>query len=396
MAALVAGASGEEKLEDHEAELGEVRTRIDALRREMADAESEKDAQVRALREIEEQVGSVTRHIHDLEREQIIRRKRLDSLAIERQSREAEVAGQRQVLAEEVRASYAMGRQERLKLMLNQEDPALLGRILAYYEHLHRRRIARIDVARQALDRLKETERAITQEQSRLEELLVQEEVERVRLGQAQLVREQILASLESDIQVRGTEVSKLEQDETRLKELVERLKQMQERLASIGQIENEAAVQTGPFSDQKGKLLWPTPGRLLASFGGLKGGGLAWDGAVITAPAGEPVRAVHRGRVVFADWLKGYGLMLILDHGDGYMSLYGYNQSLFKEAGDWVEPGEVVAVVGKSGGRTDPALYFGIRHNGKPVDPAQWCRRAKGNRVSLVDQAQWRYEHAG
>jgi len=385
----------EESVQQREAELGEVRSRIQELRRELTDASTEKNAQARALQEIEERIGAVTRRMHDLEREQIIRRKRIEELAVELQAHAEEVARQRAVLAAEVRSSYVMGRQERLKLMLNQEDPALLSRMLAYYGYLHRRRVARIESVREMLRQLEAIEQAVVAEQHRLDDLIAREQDERVRLAESQRAREEILAGLESDIQVRGAEVSRLEQDERRLKDLVARLKKMQERFAAIGQIENEAAVQSAAFGDLRGKLDWPTAGRLEARFGGGKGGGLTWDGAVIGAAAGDPVRAVYRGRVVYADWLKGYGLLVILDHGGGYMSLYGYNQSLFKEAGDWVEPGDVLSVVGNSGGRRAPALYFGIRHNGKPEDPARWCRRAAGNRVGL-EQTLKGNEHAG
>jgi septal ring factor EnvC (AmiA/AmiB activator) len=112
--------------------------------------------------------------------------------------------------------------------------------------------------------------------------------------------------------------------------------------------------------------------------------GKLTWDGVLIAAPEGREVRAIHHGRVAFADWLRGFGLLLIIDHGDGFMSLYGHNQSLFKETGEWVEPGEVVAQVGSSGGRTRSGIYFGIRHNGEPQNPQQWCRRTRGRTVSM------------
>ena len=149
-------------------------------------------------------------------------------------------------------------------------------------------------------------------------------------------------------------------------------------------QPEADAQASAGPFSEQRGLLTWPVEGRLKAGFGSAKGAGLTWDGVLFEAEMGGSVYAIHRGRVVFADWLKGYGLMLIIDHGDGYMSLYGYNQSLFKETGEWVEAGEVVAAVGNSGGRAESSLYFSIRFQGKPQDPTRWCRGPAGNRVGF------------
>jgi septal ring factor EnvC (AmiA/AmiB activator) len=132
-------------------------------------------------------------------------------------------------------------------------------------------------------------------------------------------------------------------------------------------------------FAALKGKLPWPLAGRTVVRFGSRRRpSGLRWDGLVIAAPLGTEVRAVHRGRVAFSDWLRGFGLLLILDHGDGYMTLYGYNQSLFKEVGEWVETGEPVALAGRSGGRLSPGVYFGIRVHGKPVNPIKWCSNTR------------------
>ena len=136
------------------------------------------------------------------------------------------------------------------------------------------------------------------------------------------------------------------------------------------------------PFKQLKGALEWPTRGRLTTLYGALKAVGLKWDGVIISAPEGQEVKSIHHGRVAFADWLRGFGLLLIIDHGDGYMTLYGHNQSLFKEIGEWVKPGETVALVGRSGGKGSAGVYFGIRYNGRPVNPQSWCRKAKGSKV--------------
>ena len=384
--------AAEGQLAGREAELDAVKSRIETLRRKLSEAETEKDAQASALRELEQQIGAITRRIHDLEREQGIRRRHLEQLDASRAGREAEVAAYGRLLQRAVRASFVLGRQERLKLLLNQEDPARVGRMLAYFDYLQRQRASQIRTVRTALERLDETRRTIATEEARLDRLISEEKEARVELERAQARREDVVANLDEDLRARGEEVSRLKQDEVRLKKLVQRLKLVKERLTALRDIRDEADLQAGPFTGQRGRLAWPVPGRLQASFGSAKGGGLSWDGVVISAPAGEEVRSVHGGRVVFSDWLKGYGLLMIVDHGDGYMSLYGYNQSLFKTAGDWVEAGEVVAVVGNSGGRTYPALYFGIRHNGKPVNPARWCQRASGRRVGRRGDPHWRF----
>ena len=385
-----ASAGAEDQLDARQAELDAVKSRMESLRHELSEAESEKDIQARALRELEEQIGVLSHRIHDLDRERGIRARHLQRLEQEQRRRQAEAAAHVEVLARQVRASFALGRQQKLKFMLNQQDPVRIGRMLAYYEYLQRQRVAQIDAVREALRRLAETEQHIVAEQARLDELLVDERAAQVNLARAQAERLRVVAGLDADIRQRGEEVSRLQEDEGRLKQLVERLKQVQERLAMLRDIEAEA--QAGPFTTRRGALEWPAPGRIRSAFGSAKAAGLSWDGVVISAPAGHEVTAVHGGRVVFADWLKGYGLLLIVDHGDGYMSLYGYNQSLFKAVGEWVEVGEAIAIVGNSGGRTDPALYFGIRHNGKPVDPARWCRRISGNLIGTRMRAEWRF----
>ena len=353
------------------------------MREAIAGVADEKQTEELALQALEIDIGEVAARMRRIERERDEGARRLERLRADRDEAGAELEVQREHLARRVRASYAMGRRERLKLFLNQDDPARFSRVLTYYGYLQRRRAQRIEAVRGLLDDIARMESDILTAESRLELLLAEEGQASVKLRQAQAERKEVLAALDKDLKQRGAEVARLEQDEARLKRLVTRLKQQQERLdAAATQVVPPAVAGTEEakrFGDRKGRLQWPAPGKVRHAFGASKGGGLAWDGTLIGASEGDPVRAVHRGRVAFADWLKGYGLLLIVDHGDGYMSLYGYNQSLLKATGDWVEAGEVIAFVGNSGGRTEPGLYFSIRQGGKPVDPARWCGRKAG-----------------
>ena len=391
---VVAGAVAGDQIEARKSELEAVKSSLESLRREISQAETEKDREARELRALEKRIGTISHRIRELDRERQTRARHLQGLEGERRRHQAEADAHAKVLARQVRASHALGRQERLKFLLNQQDPVRIGRMLAYYDYFQRQRLAQMDAVREALRGLADTEANIRSEQARLEALLVDERTARASLERAQSERREVVASLDEDIRQRGEEVSRLRRDEARLKQLVERLGQVQERLAALQEIEAEAAAeeQAGPFGARRGELAWPAPGRIRSGFGSSKGAGLAWDGVVINAPAGHEVTTVHAGRVVFADWLKGYGLLLIVDHGDGYMSLYGYNQSLFKSVGEWVGVGDVIAIVGNSGGQLDPALYFGIRHNGKPVDPARWCRGISGNRTGMRNGAGRRF----
>jgi septal ring factor EnvC (AmiA/AmiB activator) len=300
---------------------------------------------------------------------------RLGALEQKRAGQQAALREQQGALAAQVRAAYAMGRQERLKILLNQQDPAELGRVMAYYEYFNRVRASRIRALSELLEQLAQTEASLTREQERLRQFEVNERQALAQLEAARSQRHRIIEQLQARIQDQAQELNRLKQDEQKLRDLIE---QLSRALADLPVPSDKQS-----FPSRKGKLGWPVKGSLAARFGSpRKIGNLRWDGTVIAAAEGTEVRAVHYGRVIFAGWLRGFGLMLIIDHGDGYMSLYGYNQVLFKEVGEWVEPGERVALVGNSGGQLNAGVYFGIRHNGKPVNPQRWCLPAKGRRV--------------
>jgi septal ring factor EnvC (AmiA/AmiB activator) len=179
-----------------------------------------------------------------------------------------------------------------------------------------------------------------------------------------------LLAALEREIGAKDRRLKALVEDEARLQRVLATLRRALADLPRGFDAEK-------PFPTQRGHLPWPASGSVKAAFGARRGvGELKWNGILIAAPEGRAVHAVHRGRVAFADWLRGFGLLMIVDHGDGYMSLYGHNQHLLKEVGEWVEAGEAVASVGASGGRAESGLYFEIRHDGRPVDPVRWLAR--------------------
>ncbi len=194
-------------------------------------------------------------------------------------------------------------------------------------------------------------------------------------MRQSQAQRSQVLSRLIRDLKDQGRRLDRLQSDERDLKALIDGLEQ------ALADIPVEQPLEVA-FSGRRGRLPWPARGRIVKRFGSPRLGGIVWDGVMISAPKGQEVRAIHHGRVAFADWFRGFGLLLILDHGDGYMTLYGHNQSLFKEAGDWVEENEPIALVGSSGGRQQAGVYFGIRHQGRAVNPVRWCRRPTRGKV--------------
>jgi len=261
-----------------------------------------------------------------------------------------------------------MGRQQQVKLLLNQEQPSAIGRALVYFGYLSRARLAQIEVMRMTLQQLRDLEQSVGEKTQQLNELRIRHEDESARLRQQKGAREQLLAEVTRELASRGGELKRLRNDEQQLQELVASL---QEVLADVP----AAAGEQRPFKTMKGKLSWPARGELARSYGSRRGNtGLKWQGVLIAAPEGGKVRAISQGRVAFADWMRGFGLLLIIDHGDGYMSLYGQNQALYKEVGEWVDTGEVVATLGASGGQTKAGLYFELRHKGRPINPLGWC----------------------
>jgi murein hydrolase activator len=353
---------------ESQAALEAVRKDIKALEARLARETARRDDGAKELREAELEIGAATRKLAEVRAsvnaQQGVRRGLDDETA----RAERRLATERAALASQVRASYMAGRDELFKLLLSQESPAELGRMLAYFDYYNRARTARIDAMNSDLAKLAELGSETTRVEQELAALEEAQKREVVTLEQLRDERRAAVAKLDAEIKDDNAAVAKLKTEERRLAELVAKLAEL---MADFPVDVDE------PFAKLKGKLAWPVQGRLAGDFGQPRGSGtVRWSGVLLETTAGTPVRAVHRGRVAFADWLQGLGLLVIVDHGDGYMSLYGHNEALLKDAGDWVEAGEAIAQVGDSGGQTRPGLYFEIRLNGEPVNPHPWVAR--------------------
>ncbi len=353
--------------------LERLRARIEALTRELTVLHG-RHARIEAqLRDVERGLARTAARVRDVDVRLAAQRARLARLEARRRRLAAQLDAERHALARQVRAAYVLGGQPRLKLLLSQEDPAALARTLVYFDYFNRARTAAIRGVERRMQALAAVRREIDRQTAGLTALRT-ERVARARdFERRRAERRAVLARLDSQIHGKGAELERLRRDEARLKAL---LRQLQEAAAGIPR----GPGPRRPFARLEGRLDWPTQGRIVARFGAPRlDSSLRWRGVEIAAPAGQPVRAIAYGRVVFADWLRGYGLLLIVDHGDGYMSLYGHNQALYVATGAWVKPGEVVASVGDSGGEARAALYFEIRRNGHPVNPARWCGWHRG-----------------
>ena len=252
--------------------------------------------------------------------------------------------------------------------MLNQEEPARLGRMMTYYDYLNRARSQRIANVSRELGVLAELAAATEEVTRELASLEREQQRELDGLERLRAQRQQAVTELDATVGSDEQEIQRLRSEEQRLSELV---RELQAALAEFPVDSQE------PFSTARGSLPWPVTGRVLNRYGEVRAGPqLRWQGVQISAPGGTPVRSIYHGQVVYSDWLPGLGLLVIVNHGEGFMSLYGHNEALLKEAGDWVVPGEVIAQVGDSGGQSETALYFEIRKDATPIDPRAWMAR--------------------
>jgi septal ring factor EnvC (AmiA/AmiB activator) len=345
-----------------------VREQLEALQGRLERGNADRERQYGELRRIELDGAAAAATLEDLRERLAEQQARGAQIVAQRRETNTRLGRERDALASQVRMSYLTGRQETIKLMLNQEAPEQLGRMMVYYDYLNRARSRRIDNVSRELVVLAELAEAAEQVTRELAALEADQQRELESLEQLRADREVAVATLEATIESAQQEIDRLRAEELRLTELV---REIREVLAEFPVDSQE------PFSASRGRLAWPVPGTVLSRFGQSKAGAqVRWQGVQVEAPAGTPVRSVYHGRVVFSDLLPGHGLLMIVDHGEGYMSLYGHNEALLKESGDWVAPGEAIAQVGDSGGQLQTALYFEIRRDGDPVDPQPWMSR--------------------
>lgn len=353
-----------------EQELEAVRERISDLKKSMDRATRARDKVTSELSAAEVSIGEQQILIKELERQRDVATRRLGELEAEIEVREAELMTESGELAEQVRAAYMAGGQERLKLLLNQQNPATLGRLLAYYDYLNRHRASNIEAVNGRLSRLASLQSEVVAEQARLDRLAERRYEELEVLNAAQARRRTLVAELDSRMVTESREIERLAAEE----------KQLERLIAELSTILSDYPITSEePFAAHRGRLTWPVAGQLVRDYGQPRSGALTWNGVVLAAPRGREVRAVYHGRVVFADWLAGMGLLIIVDHGDDYLTLYGYNETLLKNPGDWVAPGDVIATVGDSGGQLAPGLYFELRQGTRPVNPRRWVTRQPG-----------------
>ncbi len=351
-----------------ERELENVREKISDLKRSMDKRAADRDRITGDLQKAEVHISEKRVRLKELERQKQFSERRKTELEDKLQVRQAELDEESGQLAAQVRAAYTSGSQERIKLLLNQQDPATAGRMMVYYQFLSDYRGDNIEKVKEIIEELATLHQKAADEDNRLAGLARAKYAELVELNNGQERRQDLLVALKSKMQQEGSEIERLAAEEKDLARLI----------AELTSILSDYPIRSEePFSALKGQLTWPVAGRLLHDFGQPRASGrLQWNGVVLAAPRGREVRAVYHGRVVFADWLAGMGLLVIVDHGEGFMTLYGYNETTLKSAGEWVAPGDVIATVGDSGGQQQASLYFEIRQGTRPINPRTWVTK--------------------
>ena len=365
-----AGHDIEAEMEASAQQLGEIEGRLTRLQQELSEREQQRDALYRELERNERDIAALARAGRQLTAMVEEQHRSVTALEARLVQTRDDLAAARNDLAELLRSAYAMGRGDRLRMLLNGEDLTRSGRVFGYYRCIGRSRAEHVDAVERLAAELARLGTEARNEAQRLQRLADSQAETRRRLEAVQVERNAIVADLDANIAAGRGELVTLNANAQSLRTLIERL-QRQVQIAAEIEINQEAIVA------RKGRLAWPIAGARLASRfrGGQGDQELHADGVLIEADEGSEVHAVHHGRVVYADWLRGFGLLLVIDHGDGYMTLYGHNQTLLKEVGEWIATGEVIALTGASGGSGSRGLYFALRYQGKPLNPEHWCR---------------------
>jgi septal ring factor EnvC (AmiA/AmiB activator) len=349
-------------------ELTKIQSRINDLQKEIKHTQSRRSATEKALQKAEQAISDTRRKLNQANRDLASSEAKLRELRQHQQELNQARDAQKSALRQDINAAYRTGRQEYVKLLLNQERPDEMARLMKYYDYFHQARMQRIKTFNETLANIRDNEISINEEMAQLANLKDSLAQEQAHLEEAKRERKLALAKLESSLKDGTSRVATLKSNQNELEEILHRVQ------ATLNDLPSNVGKQ--PFGKLQGKLAWPTKGSISKRFGNRReSGALRWNGVLISTKEGSQVKSVHHGRVVFSDWMRGFGMLTIVDHGDGYLTLYGHNETLLKSPGDWVNAGDVIAYSGRSGGQQSASLYFEIRKNGKPQNPARWCK---------------------
>ncbi len=365
LALLATSVAGQDDVAQQQAQLDKLSREIKQRQARLSEAQVAKDGLMAELRRTDKAISDSAQALKRQQQALAKSEATLSELSQRQGELETRQRQQRDQLAAQVRTAWMSGGQDHTALLLGNDDPATLERMLVYYQYLNQARIDALEALKATAAELASVITEQQTERDRQASLLKQQEQERARLAQRQKEREVALAKLERQLKRDSNQLALMQED----REVLERaIAQALEALARSAALDG--------LADSKGRLPWPTKGTLAKGFGSHREGQLKWNGWLLKAPAGREVKAISAGQVVFADWLRGFGLVVVVDHGEQYLSLYGHAQALLRQVGDTVKPGEVIALTGSSGGLQQPGLYFEIRHRGRAIDPRPYLQK--------------------
>ncbi|CAH1211752.1 Septal ring factor EnvC, activator of murein hydrolases AmiA and AmiB [Candidatus Nitrotoga sp. BS] len=359
-------------------ELNNLRKQISELLKELEETSESQSEATDELRESERAISNSKRRLAELSAQHHAADQTLESLQRQSQQLEKYIQKQQTMLSKLLYQQYLGGKQEYFKLLLNNHDPDQTAREMRYYEYIARSRSTWLNMLRTNLAQLDDVIQLTQQKSKEIAALQEEENAQKQTLEKDKLARQHVISQFAQQLKQQRHEIGRLQRDENRLSQLVAKLAKMLTRQKSKGVLNNDKLPDNRfdgkPFEQLKGKLSLPVMGTVVNKFGSARSdSAVSWKGLQLRAASGQPVKSVAAGRVVFADWLRGFGNLLIVDHGKGYMSLYGNNETLFKQVGDILHGGDTIAAVGNSGGNEDYGVYFELRHRGEPIDPIKW-----------------------
>lgn len=349
-----------EKLKDIKKSLQRVQQKIQKNRARYHPLQKE-------LKNTETTIGQLAKTIEQQTRQLRKSQRQIKQLKKQQVQAQKDLQTQKDTLSQQIRAAYMMGQQDYLKLLLNQQDPARLGRIMTYYQYFNNARLRQMQKISQLLETVQVLEQNIILENQAQQKLLKKQQRRKQQLEKKNQQRQQVLTALGKTYKKQKTRLGTLQQDKKNLQEILKQVS-VQPHFTPL--------PDTKAFAELKRQLPWPVQGNIAHHYGSERGiGSLKWQGLFITAPTGRKVRAVANGRVVYADWFRHFGQLIIIEHDQAYMTLYGHNQSLYVKTGVQVKAGKIIASVGNSGGNTQNGLYFELRKRGNPINPHPWFR---------------------
>lgn|SRR5690554_1892048 len=369
LALMPAAAQQTDAQQEHaraEQQLKELQNSIAQQRRQFERRQQQLSRTEKALRDIEQSIASSTQAMRRTEQELGGIEARIRELEAEQAALQQNLQQQAEVLSDQIEAAYRSGDYNFLQLLLNQDHPGRFERLLEYYRHLNEARLSQLRQLHATELELVEVQSNLAGQHERLAQRRAEQERQRSRLQGQQNEQEQRVAALQAAQSSTSSELQAMLQSEQEVTEL----------LSALADVLRSSDINLAGLANLRGKLPWPLTGNLRHRFGEQRSSQVNWRGIVISGAAEVPVRSIADGRVLFADWLRGFGLVMVLDHGEGFMSLYGYNQALMFDVGEAVRQGQIISLVGQSGGQSEPGLYFEIRHRGDPVNPSTYLRR--------------------